>query len=88
LSKQPGVWQVIKFDFLVRKLNLIYNFTLVSAIENVEVIAINRAIRDLARFTRSLGQGRWRKLMSNCQADVSDEPNCIGMKRTASEGVI
>lgn len=38
------------------------DFTLVSVIVNIEIIAINRAIRDLARLTRSFGQGRWRKL--------------------------
>ncbi len=38
------------------------DFTLESAIENVEVIAVNRAIRDLARLNREFGRGRWRKL--------------------------
>ncbi len=38
------------------------DFTLVSEIENVEVIAVNRGIRDLARLNREFGRGRWRKL--------------------------
>jgi hypothetical protein len=38
------------------------DFTLVSAIENIEVIAVNRGIRDLARLNRLFGRGRWRKL--------------------------
>ena len=38
------------------------DFTLVSAIENIEVIATNRGIRDLARLNRLFGRGRWRKL--------------------------
>ena len=38
------------------------DFTLVSEIENVEVIAVNRAIRDLPRLNREFGRGRWRKL--------------------------
>ncbi len=38
------------------------DFTLESAIENIEVIAVNRAIRDLARLNREFGHGRWRKL--------------------------
>jgi hypothetical protein len=38
------------------------DFTLVSAIENIEVIAVNRGIRDLARLNRTFGYGRWRKL--------------------------
>lgn len=38
------------------------DFTLVGEIENVEVIAVNRGIRDLARLNRQFGHGRWRKL--------------------------
>ena len=38
------------------------DFTLVSAIENIEVIAVNRGIRDLSRLNRLFGRGRWRKL--------------------------
>ena len=38
------------------------DFTLVSAIENIEVIAVTRGIRDLARLNRAFGRGRWRKL--------------------------
>jgi len=38
------------------------DFTLFSEIENGEVIAVNRGIRDLARLNRLFGRGRWRKL--------------------------
>ncbi len=38
------------------------DFTLVSAIENIEVIAVNRGIRELSRLNRAYGRGRWRKL--------------------------
>ena len=38
------------------------DFTLVGEVENVEVIAVNRSIRDLARLNREFGRGRWRKL--------------------------
>ncbi len=38
------------------------DFTLVSHIENIEVIAVNRGIRDLAWLNRTFGRGRWRKL--------------------------
>ncbi len=38
------------------------DFTLVSAIENIEVIAAGRGIRDLSRLNRLFGRGRWRKL--------------------------
>ena len=38
------------------------DFTLAGEIENVEIIAVNRGIRDLARLNREFGRGRWRKL--------------------------
>ncbi len=38
------------------------DFTLVGDIENTEVIAVNRGIRDLAWLNREFGRGRWRKL--------------------------
>jgi hypothetical protein len=38
------------------------DFKLVSAITNIETIAIGNSIRDLARLNRTHGKGRWRKL--------------------------
>jgi hypothetical protein len=38
------------------------DFKLVSEITNVEIIALNKNIRDLARLNRMHGSGRWRKL--------------------------
>jgi hypothetical protein len=38
------------------------DFKLVSEITKVEVIALNKSIRDLARLNRMHGKGRWRKL--------------------------
>jgi hypothetical protein len=37
-------------------------FELVSAIENVETIAVGRKIQSLARLRKMYGKGRWRKL--------------------------
>ena len=38
------------------------DFTLVSEITEIEIIAVNKSIRDLARLNRTHGKGRWRKL--------------------------
>ena len=38
------------------------DFTLVSEITNIELIAVNKSIRDLLRLNRTYGKGRWRKL--------------------------
>jgi len=38
------------------------NFDVTGAITDVEVIAVGREIRELARLQRQYGRGRWRKL--------------------------
>ena len=38
------------------------DFKLVSEITEIEIIAVNKSIRDLARLNRIHGKGRWRKL--------------------------
>ena len=38
------------------------DFRIVGEITNVEIIAVNNSIRDLARLNRMHGKGRWRKL--------------------------
>ena len=38
------------------------DFKLVSEITDIEIIAVNKSIRDLARLNRAHGKGRWRKL--------------------------
>ena len=38
------------------------DFKLVSEITDIEIIAVNKSIRDLARLNRTYGKGRWRKL--------------------------
>lgn len=48
------------------------DFTLVSAIENIEVIAVNRSIRDLERLNREFGRGRWRKLKGTAHVELDN----------------
>jgi hypothetical protein len=43
------------------------NFELVSRITEVEIIAVGRRIRELARLQRTYGKGRWRKLKGIAQ---------------------
>ena len=38
------------------------NFEIVSEITQIQPIAVNRQIRDLARLRKMYGKGRWRKL--------------------------
>ena len=38
------------------------NFEIVSEITQIQSIAVNRQIRDLARLRKMYGKGRWRKL--------------------------
>jgi hypothetical protein len=38
------------------------DFQLVSEITKIEIIAVNKSIRDLPRLNRIHGKGRWRKL--------------------------
>ena len=37
-------------------------FEIVSQIEDIEIIAVGRSIRDLAHLQKVYGRGRWRKL--------------------------
>ena len=45
-------------------------FKLRSEITNVEVIAVGRAIRDLAKLKKAYGQGRWRKLKGRALVEL------------------
>ena len=38
------------------------NFEIIGEIKEIEIIAIGKAIRDLARLQKKYGRGRWRKL--------------------------
>ncbi|MCL2931613.1 MAG: hypothetical protein MGG11_04780 [Trichodesmium sp. MAG_R03] len=37
------------------------NFTIISEITNIEIIAVSNSIRDLARSNKIYGKGRWHK---------------------------
>ena len=43
------------------------NFEIVSEITQIQPIALNRQIRDLARLRKMYGKGRWRKLKGVAQ---------------------
>jgi hypothetical protein len=38
------------------------NFEIVGSLRDIEIIAIGRRIRELARLRRTYGPGRWRKM--------------------------
>jgi hypothetical protein len=46
------------------------DFTLVSEIADIENIAVNKSIRDLARLNRIHGKGRWRKLKGAANVEL------------------
>jgi hypothetical protein len=37
-------------------------FTVIGEIQEIEIIAVGKAIRDIARLKKAYGSGRWRKL--------------------------
>ncbi len=47
-------------------------FEIVGEITNVERIAVNTSIRDLARLRKIYGKGRWRKLKGTAQIQLSN----------------
>lgn len=46
------------------------DFELVSEITDIEIIAVSKSIRDLARLNRMHGKGRWRKLKGVANAEL------------------
>ena len=48
------------------------DFEVVGPIRNVEVIAIGKSIRDLARLRRTYGSARWRKLKGVARVRLLD----------------
>jgi len=62
------------------------NFEIIGEISEIEIIAVGRKIRDLARLNRRYGAGRWRKLKGVAQVRLRSVEyvwqNCIGMRRT------
>ena len=47
-------------------------FEIVGEITNVERIAVNTSIRDLARLRKMYGKGRWRKLKGTVRIQLSN----------------
>lgn len=47
------------------------DFNLVSEITEIEIIAVNKSIRDLARLNRIYGKARWRKLKGVANVELS-----------------
>jgi hypothetical protein len=47
-------------------------FKLRSKITNIEVIAMGRAIRDLAQIRKAYGKGRWRKLKGRALVELPE----------------
>ena len=48
------------------------DFDILGAINGQKVIAVGRAIRDLARLRRTYGPGRWRKLKGRAMIRTFD----------------
>jgi hypothetical protein len=61
------------------------NFEVISEIREIEIIAVGRKIRELARLRRKNGPGRWRKLKGVAKVRLRSGRirwrNYIGMKR-------
>ncbi|MBD1215579.1 MAG: hypothetical protein H9534_23280 [Dolichospermum circinale Clear-D4] len=52
------------------------NFEIIGNIDNIEIIAIDKSIRDLERLRKIYGQGRWRKLKGTATIKLEDETIC------------
>ena len=48
------------------------NFEIVGPLRDVEVIAVGRRIRELARLRRVYGRGRWRKMKARATVRYRD----------------
>lgn len=51
-------------------------FDLLSEISDVEIIAVNTSIRDIAYLRKSYGAGRWRKLKGMAKVRLPDGTIC------------
>jgi len=52
------------------------NFEIIGNIDNIEIIAIDKSIRDLERLRKIYGQGRWQKLKGTATIKLEDETIC------------
>jgi hypothetical protein len=48
------------------------NFQIISAVEDVEIIAVTHSIRDLKFLERRYGKGRWRKLKGTAMVQLEN----------------
>jgi hypothetical protein len=48
------------------------SFDILTEITDIEVIAIGRSIRDLARLRKTYGEGRWRKVKGSALVRLRD----------------
>ena len=48
------------------------HFEIIGRIENVELIATGRAIRERKRLWKAYGKGRWRKLKGTANVEFTD----------------
>jgi len=53
------------------------SFELISEISDIEVIAVDRRIRDKRRLKRNYGDGRWRKLKGRAVVRLADGTVCM-----------
>ena len=53
------------FFFLQSDLSM--HFEIISKITNIEIIAVNKSIRDIRRLEKEYGRGRWRKVKGVAQ---------------------
>jgi hypothetical protein len=64
------------------------HFEVIGKIENVEIIAVGGNIRDIMRFRKQYGAGRWRKLKGIAIVKLENgnlrKAKCIDMKPMAS----
>ncbi len=51
-------------------------FEIISPIENIEIIAVARGIRDVERLRKTYGSGRWRKLKGRASVRLEDGYEC------------
>jgi hypothetical protein len=52
------------------------NFEILGEIYDIEIIAINRSIRELDRLQKNYGSGRWRKLKGIATIQLEDGTVC------------
>ena len=52
------------------------NFEILGEIDDIEIIAVNRSIRELDRLQKNYGSGRWRKLKGTATIQLEDGTVC------------